>query len=93
MLKLKAKCDQMQRAIDIMEKEFVDCIKKAGARNDMSLVIKENGLERKSEQTKGDLKLLQDEYEKLDEKKKNFIFLVIVFGFFTQFIVDIYRFY
>ena len=29
----------MQRPIDIMEKEFVDCIEKAEARNDMSLVI------------------------------------------------------
>ena len=61
MLKLKAKCDQMQRGIDIMEKEFVGCIEKAEARNDMSLVIKGNGLKRKSEQTKGHLKLLQDE--------------------------------
>ena len=69
MLKLKANCDQMQRAIDIMEKEFVECIEKAEARNDMSLVIKGNGLKRKSEQTKGDQKLLQDEYKKLDKKK------------------------
>ena len=79
MLKLKAKCDQMQRAIDIIEKEFVDCIEKAEARDDMSLVIKGNGLKRKREQTKGDLKLLQDEYEKLDEKKKSAIFLVMAF--------------
>ena len=79
MLKLKAKCDQMQRAIDTIEKEFVDCIEKAEARDDMSLVIKGNGLKRKREQTKGDLKLLQDEYEKLDEKKKSAIFLVMVF--------------
>ena len=75
MLKLKAKCDQMQRAIDIMEKEFVDCTEKTEARNDMSLVIKGNGLKRKSEQTKGDLKLLQDEYGKLDEKRKKLLFL------------------
>ena len=47
MLKLKAKCDQMQR--DIMEKEFIDCIEKTETRNDMSLVIKGNGLKRKSE--------------------------------------------
>ena len=30
----------MQRAIDIMEKEFVACIDKAEARNDMSLITK-----------------------------------------------------
>ena len=33
----------MQKAIDIIEKEFVDCIEKAEVRNDMSLVIKGNG--------------------------------------------------
>ena len=68
-MKVKAKCDQMQKAIDIIEKEFVDCIEKAEARKDMSLVIKGNGLKR-SEQTKGDLKLLQNECKKLDEKRK-----------------------
>ena len=36
----------------------------------MSLVVKGNRLKRKSEQTKGDLKLLQDEREKLDEERK-----------------------
>ena len=92
MLKLKAKCDQMQWGIDIMEKEFVGCIEKAEARNAMSLVIKGNWLKRKSEQTKGHLKPLQDEW-KIRRKKKKVIFLVMAFWFFTQFIVDIYRFY
>ena len=47
MLKLKAKCDQVQRGIDIMEKEFVDCIEKADAGNIMGFVIKGNGIEKK----------------------------------------------
>ena len=47
MLKLKAKCDQVQRVIDIMEKEFVDCIEKADAGNIMGFVIKGNGIEKK----------------------------------------------
>ena len=40
MLKLKAKCGQMQQGIGITEKEFVNCIEKAEAKNDASLVIK-----------------------------------------------------
>ena len=40
MLKLKAKCAQMQQGIGITEKEFVNCIEKAEAKNDTSLVIK-----------------------------------------------------
>ena len=68
-VKLKAKCDQMQKVIYIIEKEFVYCIEKAEARNDMSLVIKGNELKR-SKQTMGELKRLQNEYEKLDEKRK-----------------------
>ena len=40
MLKLKAKCAQMQQGIGITEKEFVNCIEEAEAKNDTSLVIK-----------------------------------------------------
>ena len=47
MLKLKDKCDQVQQAIDVMEKEYVDCIKRAEAGNNKSLVIKGNGIEKK----------------------------------------------
>ena len=47
MLKLKAKCDQVQRVIDIIEKEFVDCIEKADPGNIMGFVIKGNGIEKK----------------------------------------------
>ena len=47
MLKLKDKCDQVQQVIDIMEKEYVDSIERAEAGNNMSLVIKGNGIEKK----------------------------------------------
>ena len=39
-------------------------------------------LKRKSEQTKGDLKLLQSEYEKFDKKKKKIYLLSNVFFIF-----------
>ena len=47
MLKLKDKCDQVQQVIDVMEKEYVDCMERAEAGNNKSLVIKGNGIEKK----------------------------------------------
>ena len=41
-------------------------------------------LKRKSEQTKGDLKLLQGEYEKFDQKKKKIYLLSNVFFYFLH---------
>ena len=70
MLKLKAKCAQIQQAIGITKKEFVDCIEKAEVKNDMSLVIK-----------------------RIFVPSFLLILLVMDFLFFTQFIVDICRFY
>ena len=55
----------MQQAIDIMEKEFVDYRERKLKLEMICLVIKGNG--------KGDLKLLQEKYEKLDEKRKKLL--------------------
>ena len=49
---VKEKCDSLKKAINIMESEFVKCIKQAELENNMALVIKGNGLKRKSEETK-----------------------------------------
>ena len=42
----------LKKAISIMESEFVECIKQAEHKNNIALVIKGNGLIRKSEETK-----------------------------------------
>ena len=70
MIKLKNRCQQMQRAIDEMEVESTECFERAEKENNMSLVIKGNGLKRKAGETKVNLKTLEEEYAKLEDKRK-----------------------
>ena len=67
----KEKCDSLKKAINIMESEFVKCIKQAELENNMALVIKGNGLKRKSEETKQDLSTLEKQLWELIEKRRN----------------------
>ena len=53
------KCDSLKKAINIMESEFVECIKQAELESNIALVIKGNGLKSKSEETKQDLSTLE----------------------------------
>ena len=68
----KEKCDSLKNAINIMESEFVECIKQVELKNNMALVIKGNGLKRKYEETKQDLSTLEKQLLELNEKKKKF---------------------
>ena len=58
-----------------MESEFVECIKQAELENNMALVIKGNGLKRKSEETKQGL-TLEKQLSELNEKKRKFSYLL-----------------
>ena len=69
---VKEECDSLKKAINIMESEFVKCIKQAELENNMALVIKGNGLKRKSEETKQDLSTLEKQLSELNEKKRKF---------------------
>ena len=69
---VKEKCNSLKKAISIMESEFVECIKQAELKNNMALVIKCNGLKRKSEETKQDLSTIKKQLSELNEKKKKF---------------------
>ena len=40
---VKVKCDCLKKAVNIMESEFVECIKQVELENNMALVIKGNG--------------------------------------------------
>ena len=73
--KIKTKCKQLQDAINMMEKEFVECMENAELKNDLSFVIKGNGLKRSSDKTKEDLLLLEKEVLVLEEKK----YIVLVY--------------
>ena len=74
---VKDKCDSLKKAINIMESEFVECIKQAELENNMALVIKGNGLKRKSEKTKQDL-IDEKQLSELNKKKRKFSYLLNV---------------
>ena len=42
--KMKTQINQMTKAVEMMEREFVDCVKMAEEKKDISYVIKGNGL-------------------------------------------------
>ena len=42
--KIKTQINQMTKAVEMMEREFVDCVKMAEEKKDISYVIKGNGL-------------------------------------------------
>ena len=68
---VKKQCDSLKKAIKIMESEFVGSIKKAELGNNMALIIKVNGLKRKSEETKQDLVLSKSTYRNWMERTRN----------------------
>ena len=63
---------QKQKAVEMMEKEVIECMGKAEQNNDtcMSCVIKSNGLKRKSEEIKKEVELPEKEIVDLEAKKK-----------------------
>ena len=69
---VKEKCDSLKKAVNIMESEFVECIKQAELENNMVSVIKGNGLKRKIVETKQDSSTLEKQLPELNEKKRKF---------------------
>ena len=69
---IKEKCDSLKKAISIIESKFVECIKQAEVENNMTLVIKGNGLKRKSGETKQDVSNFKKKLSELNEKKRKF---------------------
>lgn len=72
--KIRVLQKQKQKAVEMMEKEVVECMEKAEKNNDtcMSYVIKSNGLKRKSQETKKEIETLEKEILDLEVKKKKF---------------------
>lgn len=59
----------MMKAIEMMEKEFVEYMKLAETMSDMSFIIKGNGIKRNIEKTVEELKCIEKEIEVLKEKR------------------------
>ena len=60
-VKLKVKRGQLERAVEMMESEFVECIRLAEDKDDMAYVHKGLGLKRKSTETKDNMKVVKNE--------------------------------
>lgn len=71
--KLKVQCKTLERTVEMLNTEFVDCIKHAEEKNDMSLVKKGNALKRKSEESKSELEILSKQIEDLKQKRKKLL--------------------
>ena len=59
--KLKVKQGQLERAMEMMESEFVECIRLAEDKDDMAYVHTRLGLKRKSTETKDSMKVVEKE--------------------------------
>ena len=57
----------------MLDLDFVQCIKLAEEKNDMSLVKKGNALKRKSEETKSELEILNSQLKVLKEKRQKLL--------------------
>ena len=72
MEKLRVTQKQKQKAVEMVEKEVIECMEKAEQNNGtcMNYVIKSNGLKRKSEEIKREVELLEKEIADWEAKKK-----------------------
>ena len=70
MAKLKEQCDAIKKSIVIMEKDVGESMELAEKKQEWAYVMKSNALKRKCEETRGDLKVLEEQYSVLAEKKK-----------------------
>ena len=70
--KLTVTQKQKHKAVEMMEKEVIECMEKAEQNNDtcMSYVIESNELKRKSEEIKKEVELFEKEIVDLEAKKK-----------------------
>lgn len=70
---LSSKCKTLERTIQMLDTEIVQCIKTAEEKDDMTLVKKGNALKRKSENTKSELDILNGQIKDLKEKRRKIL--------------------
>lgn len=70
---LSSKCKTLERTRKMLDLDFVQCIKLAEEKDDMSLVKKGNALKRKSEETKSELEILTSQLKVLKEKRQKLL--------------------
>ena len=68
--KLRTKQKNLAKTIELMETECFHCMELAKEKDDMSFVIKRNGLKRKSEESKKEMEALEKQITELENKSK-----------------------
>ena len=71
--KLKVKRGQLERAVEMMESEFAECIRLAEDKIDMTYVHEGPGLKCESTETKDSMKVVEKEIQELEEKKRKLL--------------------
>ena len=70
---LCSKCSTLEWTIKMLGTDFIQCIKSAEEKDDMSLVKKGNAVKCKSEETKSELDNLLNEVRNLKEKRRKLL--------------------
>ena len=71
--KLKMKQGWLERAMEMMDSEFVECIRLAEDRDDMAYVHNGLVLKRKSTDTNNSMEVVEKEIQELKEKKRKLL--------------------
>ena len=69
--KMKTKEKNLAKAIELMETEYFQCMELGEKKDDISFVIKRNGIKRKSEESKKEIEALEKQITELENKRKN----------------------
>ena len=67
---IKEQCDPIKRIIGIMEKDVSDSMDLAEKKKEWAYAMESNALKRKCEETGEKLKVLEEQYSLLAEKKR-----------------------
>ena len=71
--KLRQKVKTAEKAVALMEEEVTKYMELAEKKSDLSFVKTSNGLKRKSNETKQEIQMLNDQIEELEVKRKTLI--------------------
>ena len=71
--KLRVQRRQLEKTVEMMEEEFVECIQLAEEKNDLSFVYKGSGLKSKNSEIKDTMKVIDKELLDLEETKRKLL--------------------
>ena len=71
--KIRVQRKQLEKTTNMLEEEFVECVRLAEVKNDLSYVCKGNGLKRKSSEIKEKNKVIDEQLFDLEEKKRKLL--------------------